>query len=293
MTRMIDHLVLPVASLLEARLRYEALGFAVNPVGVHPFGTANCCVFLADHTYLELLAIHDPARIAETIAENAFVAMDQRFRRSVGSEGLSAFALQSSDPDADERSFVKEGLGGHNRLAFTRKAVHPDGTEDILSVDGAFCIDPDVPSLGFFTCHWRNSPDVVARIKKPGAHTNAVLGLSTIWLVADEPQAARAYPEVALSGRFDDDAAPSLRLQLGNAALCLLKPSEFEAMTGSARPPAPIAAAALGFFSSDLVKTRATLEQAGVGFHAREGRLIIPPVPGQATTIVMEERQGQ
>lgn len=291
MIRAIDHLVLPVASLTAARTRYEALGFAVNPIGVHPFGTANCCVFLADGTYLELLAIHDPARIAEVISVNAFVAMDRRFRQSAGPEGLSAVALQSHDPDADELAFAAAGRGGQNRLAFTRKAVHPDGAEDTLSVDGAFCIDPGVPSLGFFTCHWRSAPEVVARIKKPGAHRNAVAALGTVWIVADEPRAVKPYLEVALSGRLDE-LPGGFRLRLQNADIALIDGDEFRAMTESVLPFAPVAGAAVTFVSSDMAITRQCLEQAGIDYHTRQGRLIIAPVPGQATTILIEEQQG-
>ena len=55
----LDHLVLPTASLDVARARLTSLGFVVAPTGIHPFGTENCCVFLADGTYLEPLAVGD------------------------------------------------------------------------------------------------------------------------------------------------------------------------------------------------------------------------------------------
>ncbi|RUW46049.1 VOC family protein, partial [Mesorhizobium sp. M8A.F.Ca.ET.021.01.1.1] len=53
----LDHLVLPTQTVDTARIRLTALGFVVAPTGIHPFGTENCCVFLADGTYLEPLAI--------------------------------------------------------------------------------------------------------------------------------------------------------------------------------------------------------------------------------------------
>jgi hypothetical protein len=49
-THPLDHLVLPTGSLEVARARLAALGFVVAPTGIHPFGTENCCVFLADGT---------------------------------------------------------------------------------------------------------------------------------------------------------------------------------------------------------------------------------------------------
>ncbi|TIX70312.1 MAG: VOC family protein, partial [Mesorhizobium sp.] len=55
----LDHLVLPTARLDAARVRLGSLGFVVAPTGIHPFGTENCCVFFADGTYLEPLAVGD------------------------------------------------------------------------------------------------------------------------------------------------------------------------------------------------------------------------------------------
>ncbi|NKC02735.1 VOC family protein [Ochrobactrum haematophilum] len=44
--RSVDHLVLPVEQLDEARARLSLLGFTVAPNAQHPFGTANVCSFL-------------------------------------------------------------------------------------------------------------------------------------------------------------------------------------------------------------------------------------------------------
>ena len=55
--RILDHAVLPVESLEVARARFSALGFTVAPDGVHPFGTENACIYLADGTFLEPLGI--------------------------------------------------------------------------------------------------------------------------------------------------------------------------------------------------------------------------------------------
>jgi len=46
----LDHLVLPTRSLDVARARLSSLGFVVAPTGIHPFGTENGCVLLADVT---------------------------------------------------------------------------------------------------------------------------------------------------------------------------------------------------------------------------------------------------
>ena len=61
--RRIDHCVLPVADLAGARDRLTRLGFTVAPEGRHPFGTHNACVYFADDTFLEPLAVGDRVRI--------------------------------------------------------------------------------------------------------------------------------------------------------------------------------------------------------------------------------------
>ena len=58
----IDHLVLAVRDLEEARRRYRALGFTLTPPARHPFGTGNSLVQL-DGAFLELLAVVAPGDI--------------------------------------------------------------------------------------------------------------------------------------------------------------------------------------------------------------------------------------
>ena len=76
--------MLPTASLDVARARLTSLGFIVAPTGIHPFGTENCCVFFADGTYLEPLAIGDEQAAAKAIADgNVFVARDRALSRQL------------------------------------------------------------------------------------------------------------------------------------------------------------------------------------------------------------------
>ncbi|MGC4025663.1 MAG: VOC family protein [Mesorhizobium sp.] len=81
----LDHLVLPVANLDEAQRRYRALGFTVAPIGVHPFGTANCCIYLEDGTFIEPLAVADADAVAKAVEDgNGFVIGDRVFRDRAG-----------------------------------------------------------------------------------------------------------------------------------------------------------------------------------------------------------------
>jgi hypothetical protein len=74
---------LPVEDLDTARARHSALGFTVAADARHPFGTENACVFFADGTYLEPLALPSVKSARKRREGNVFVARDQayRFRR--------------------------------------------------------------------------------------------------------------------------------------------------------------------------------------------------------------------
>ena len=58
----IDHLMICVPDLARGTETYRRLGFNVQPGGVHPGKGTHNAVMLNDEDYLELLAIHDPAR---------------------------------------------------------------------------------------------------------------------------------------------------------------------------------------------------------------------------------------
>ena len=92
--RAVDHLVLPVEGLERSRQRHSALGFSVAASARHPFGTENACVFFANGSYLEPLAVHRRETCeAEALKGNVFVARDQAFRFRRGEEGFSALVF--------------------------------------------------------------------------------------------------------------------------------------------------------------------------------------------------------
>ena len=111
--RLLDHLVLPVTDLATARERYAQLGFTVAADALHPFGTENACVFLADKTYLEPLGIAKREECeAAALAGNVFVARDQAYRFRRGHDGFSAVVLSSDDAAADHARFAQSGYFG-------------------------------------------------------------------------------------------------------------------------------------------------------------------------------------
>lgn len=307
----IDHLVLPVAGLAQARLRLASLGFTVAADGVHPFGTANACVFLADGTYLEPLAMAN-RRVAGTAAKrgNTFVARDLAFRGLKNREGLSAIVLASDDAAADHQRFSGHGISAGPMLEFSRPMTMPDGAESEGKFRLAFAADPQVSDFFLFACQ-----RMVAFPTERGdleRHANAVTGLSEIVLSSEAPG--------DFVGLFSDvlGAEPAagedlIGFSAANAGVRLMSSARLEAEFGlpshaghgrggyaraSARPPvngsaqagvSPLAAHAVIFKSADLAVTEITLAANDVAFVRREGRVLVLPAPGQGVVFGFEE----
>ena len=158
----IDHLVLPTADLDVARARLTALGFTVAPVGVHPFGTINCCVYLASGAFLELLAIGDKAAAETAIGQgNVFVSRDATYRMLHGQEGFSALVFGTADAAADHRRFQQlmaspPATCWNFRGHLSMRA----GNSDVAGFKLAFAADRSTADVFFFTCQRLNAPQV-------------------------------------------------------------------------------------------------------------------------------------
>ena len=139
----LDHVVLPVAELGVARARLTALGFTVAPDGVHPFGTANCCVYLPDGTFLEPLAIGDAEQAsASARGGNVFTARDAAYRRDVGNDGFSALVLATGDAGADHAAFAKAGFSAGRSSSSRGLSSMRRAASDTASFRLAFAADP-------------------------------------------------------------------------------------------------------------------------------------------------------
>src|SRR5690606_34239862 len=159
--RRLDHLVLPVAGLDAARTRLERLGFTVAPQGTHPFGTINACVYFADGTFIEPLAVGDAEIVKAALAAgNSFVLGDARFRAAVGEEGLSGLVLATGAADADHVAFVEKGISGGPMVEFSRPSLDKDGKADIASFRLAFAAPSGGADAFFFNCERRKVPAI-------------------------------------------------------------------------------------------------------------------------------------
>ncbi|WP_242222793.1 VOC family protein [Shinella zoogloeoides] len=289
--RPIDHLVLPVSELALARDRLTALGFTVAKDARHPFGTENCCVFLADGSYLEPLGIANREECEAAAREgNAFVARDQAFRFRRGLDGFSGIAMATGDAFEDDRRYAAAGLSGGEVLEFSRDMLLPDGTKATGSFRLAFAADLRSPDFFFFA-----SQRVVALPsdrKALEAHENGVVALAEVVLSEQNPTDFQYLVQEAADEREVEALSFGMTVETPRGRITVLNDAGLEGFYGIA----PVAGADRGlkgqavvFKVSSLSDCRRLLTERGVAFRERDNRLLVPPAPGQGVLFVFGE----
>lgn len=286
----LDHIVLPTATLESAEARLTALGFTVAPRGVHPFGTENCCVYLADGTFLEPLAVGDVELAAQAImAGNVFVARDHTYREDHGAEGFSAIVFGTDDADDDHRAYVEAGISAGERLDFSRPFTDRSGKSDTVSFRLAFASGRDTPDAFFFACQRINAPKVDRAALQ--THANGTVAIRRIVAVGDDPAGQHALLAKAAGGG-KTSALPNNLLALPNADVVVMRRQEYEAEFGiGAGGRTTLRFAAVIFAVADCVATERLLVSAGIKHHLQGGRLVVPSAPGQGAAFIFEDQK--
>ncbi|CCV06830.1 conserved hypothetical protein [Mesorhizobium metallidurans STM 2683] len=279
----LDHLVLPTANLDTARARLVSLGFVVAPTGIHPFGTANCCVFLGDGTYLEPLAVGDAQAAARATATgNVFVARDRAYRDRCGNEGFSAMVLSTGNADADHARYVEAGLSAGDMLSFSRAFADTAGKSDMASFKLAFASGTGATDAFLFACERINAPKVDRTALQ--THANGATGIIEVVAVSDGPSEQRRLFAVAA------DTEKGAAFRLPNASLTLLEPAAFATRFGlPAGAPSELRFAGL-VFSVRSTDTVAKLLAANCVAHDIDGNdIVVRPAPGQGAVFIFRE----
>jgi hypothetical protein len=287
--RALDHLVLPVVSLDTARRRHEALGFTVAPDARHPFGTENACVFLADGTYLEPLAIgHRETCEAAALAGNMFVMRDQAYRFRNGQDGFSAIALSSEDADGDEELFRKSGISGGDTLTFSRMFDDGKGNKGEASFKLAFAADLRSPDSFFFTCQRINVPKVDRSALQH--HSNGVTGMVSIAISEENPSDFQYLLQDAIGQRETSAHTFGLDIHCSNVRIEAFNRHGMRAWFGvtDGFDQRGLRLRAVVFAAPDLDLVRAGLAANHVPFEEHEGRVIVRPVEGQGAIYAFE-----
>ncbi|MFD2238989.1 VOC family protein [Aureimonas populi] len=232
--RKLDHCVLAVPSLEEARGWFEALGFVVAPDAQHPFGTENACVFLADGSYIEPLAVgHRETCEAEARAGNAFITRDQAHRFRIGTPSFSCVAFASPDADADRDDMREAGFGGGESLAFERRFRTPDGQDGLVGFKLAFARDLRAPDVAFFTCQPTHvhKPDRSALTR----HANGALGTARLVMAEPNPTDFQYYLQHLTGDREIEADSFGMTLRMGRSILEVATPEALAIRYGAAR----------------------------------------------------------
>jgi catechol 2,3-dioxygenase-like lactoylglutathione lyase family enzyme len=271
--RALDHLVLPVATLAGSRDFFEALGFTVAPDAVHPFGTANACVFFADGTYLEPLSVADAGLCRdEAIAGNTFVARDRAFRARRGEPGFSGIAFVSDSAEADHAAFATAGVTDGEIYQFSRVFVAA-GVEKTLTFRLAFAGDRRVPDLFFFGCQ-----AMVAKGDRSAltGHPNGVSGIRRLVLSEPKPDVFAALLQDVVGDVEATATANGLSIEMANGQVEVLDAEGMAARYGRGRDGERglrFEGVVLGV--RDLNTVRGIAEMAGLAIQVIDGRLLV------------------
>ncbi|WEX07153.1 VOC family protein [Chelativorans sp. AA-79] len=279
----LDHCVLPTANLAVTRERLAGLGFTVAPDAAHPFGTANCCVFFEDGTYLEPLAIADENAARDAIADNnTFVLRDRRFREACGEEGFSALALGTVDATSDHVRFVGEHLSAGPPLSFSRPFTDTDGTRSEASFRLAFAALGSCPTF-FFTCERVNMPAADRSFLRH--HENQVQGISRILATTADLTASEAF----LTLLFETEAVGGV-WAFSNGLVSLLGPADAGyAYRIDAGDGEDLRLRGIVFRTVSASAIAERLGVAQVVHTMHRGLLVVPPASGQGAYFILEE----
>lgn len=290
--RPLDHLVLPVEDLDTARARHSALGFVVAADALHPFGTENACVFFADGSYLEPLAIASREDCEEAARNgNVFVARDQAYRFRQGDTGFSALVVGSKDGDADHARFIELGMSGGEMLCFSRPMKLPDGSEQQASFKLAFASDLRAPDFFGFAVERINVP--AADRSALTSHLNGVLGISEIILSEPNPTDFQYFIQELACNREVDANSFGMSIELDGATITVFNKAGMESHLGitDASRERGLIGRAVVYHVSDLAALAALLLANGVAVRQVAGRLIVDPAPGQGAYYCFEENR--
>lgn len=263
----LDHVIVGVRDLEDARERWARLGFAVTPRGRHKgWGTANYCIMF-ESDYVELLGIVDPAQFTNNLDR----FLDKR-------EGLMSVCFASANSDATKGSLAAAGFDAEGPKDLARFLELPEGDVE-PSFKLVFPAEAATPGLPSFICQ-HLTPDL---IRQPDwlRHPNGAKGIRTIGIVVDRPlEIEDAYVRLFGPGAvIETDNAIAVRL--GQTSLLFASPDDFDLFSPEMDPDFPYdppQIMSLSIVTSDREAAAAALEEGGVPFRRmNDGTIAVQP----------------
>ena len=281
----VDHVLVGVRDLERARAAFERLGFATTPRGRHAGrGTGNYCLMFPED-YVELLGVVEPA--AGAGAGGGL----ERFLAERG-EGLFGVALRSIDAAATRAAWRAAGLGPSEVERFAR--MIEDAGEGAGGAELRFenvMLDPSVTAgLRVFACaHLTPEP-----MRRPEwlAHPNGAIGIGSVTVVADEPDALAPTLAKLVGPASVTDTDDTLAVHTGRGVILVTTPDDFELIHPALTAAAEEAGAeprlgALTLLVEDPDRTAAYLDERGVPYEREHGGMI-GIAPEQAHGVMLE-----
>lgn len=285
MSRGFDHIVHAVRDLDTAADFYGRLGFVVGARNRHPWGTHNRIVQLPGF-FIEILTLAEPEKLGEDGFSRLFGGFNRRFLES--GEGFSLLLLESSDAQADARSFAAAAIASSPAMRFEREGTRADGSPVKVAFSLAFAQDRLAPGIGFAVCQQHHPENFWnAALQR---HPNGVVGVGGAVLVAENPTDHHIFVE-ALSGvRELHSSSAGICVATPRGDIQVLSPVAFEDYFGIAAPDIGGGArlAALRLTAADLEKVEACLAPAGIAAQRHLGRVIVAPDKAFGAALIFE-----
>ena len=248
----IDHAIVGVRDLEQARATFQRLGFRTTPLGRHlGRGTGeHCLVFADDH--VELCGIVDPAEGSESL---------ERFLAA--GEGLWALALRTADPHATHAAWEEAGLAPA-AVAENGRVMEPDleiRCQDVM-LDAAA-----TSGVPLFAC----APFEPERLRRQEwlGHPNGARGIGSVTVVVQDPEAFVAPMSKVFGAPCLTETDDTLAVHTGRNILLFATPDdldmlhpEVEASISAEQPTLVV----LTLVVPDLARTAAVLDRHDVAY---------------------------
>lgn len=288
--RPLDHCVLPISALDTTRARLTALGFTVDADAVHPFGTENACVFFADNTYLEPLAIAQREDCERTAQKgNQFTFRDQAFRFRNGENGFSAMALATENADLDHTVFRKEGISAGRKLLFGRTMTSPEGEKARATFKLAFAADPRSPDSFVFSCQRVGVPKIERSALQ--SHANCVTGIGEVIASEINPTDFQYFLQTVMDNRETHAHSFGMSIKLSNCELDVMTPEGLTARFGVQRKSVErgLRFEGIVFRTTDLEATDSCLKAGGIKPERRGNVIVVDNAEGQGAFFAFKQ----
>ncbi|MEO8858886.1 MAG: VOC family protein [Burkholderiaceae bacterium] len=263
----IDHVVIAVSALAQAKGIYERLGFTLSPKGVHSaeMGTENRTIMLRDD-YVELLAVTAPTE------RNA----DWRQVLEQGG-GLASMALRTEDAAAAREQWIADGLEPAQAIQFSRPVRRADGSTLEARFEIVWLpVQPDM-GLGVFVCQQFTREAVW--LPELQVHANTAVAVSRVVLACPDAERSADQWQRALPGARVRPTTAGFMVDTGRHTLNLVQQNVQE-----------VRALGIDFAVTDLRACSSALVEGEIAYRDEGARLTVRPEFACNVAIGFEEQ---